>query len=251
MKKRVLALDFDGVIWDSAGECFQTGWRAYEELTGRRLDSREFERGFLRGRPLARTGHDFYTLFALMEEDPERDLAQMPHSAFLKERAKRADEAAKFDRAFYMLRAYIRDNEHEQWVGWQRPYPALIGVLDDWEEQFSGLALATTKDTASAQALLNTTERFWPVFGKEFSEHKADQIEGIARHYKVEPSEVLFIDDLLENLHQVTPTGAQTAMADWGYNLLDSQAQAKSEGYRVVSVGDLPDLFRDFLEDDN
>lgn|GEM_PF-841761 len=246
--KRVLALDFDGVIWDSAGECFQTGWRAYEELTGRRLDQREFERGFLRGRPLARTGHDFYTLLALMEEDPERDLAQMPYESFLKERSRRADSAAKFDRVFYMLRAHIRDTDPALWASWQQPYPELLEVLEKWEEQFSGLALATTKDTASAQALLNSTGRYWPVFGKEFSEHKADQIQGISQHFKVSPSKVLFIDDLLENLHQVKPTGASTALADWGYNLQDAWAQAQDEGFRVVSLKELPQLFSEFLE---
>jgi phosphoglycolate phosphatase-like HAD superfamily hydrolase len=250
VKKRVLALDFDGVIWDSAGECYQTGWRAYQELTGRVLEGREYERGFLRGRPLARAGQDFYVLFALMEEDPARDLAQMSYDEFVKERAARAEQSAKFDRIFYLLRSQIRDTEHEMWVSWQKPYPELLDVLDKWEEKFSGLALATTKDTASAQALLNSTKRFWPVFGKEFSVHKADQILGIAQHYKVAPSEILFIDDLLENLHQVKPTGAQAALAEWGYNLLDSRAQAKEEGFRVVSASDLDKLFHNFLEGD-
>jgi phosphoglycolate phosphatase-like HAD superfamily hydrolase len=248
VKKRVLALDFDGVIWDSAGECYQTGWRAYKELTGRVLDGREYERGFLRGRPLARNGHDFYVLFALMDEDPSRDLAQMPHSQFVKERSVRAEQASKFDRVFYLLRSHIRDTQQKTWFSWQKPYPELLKLLDKWEDKFSGLALATTKDTASAQALLNSTKRFWPVFGKEFSEHKADQILGISQHYKVAPSEVLFIDDLLENLHQVKPTGAKTALADWGYNLPDSWAQAKEEGFPVVTVAQLEDLFQDFLE---
>lgn len=249
VKKRVLALDFDGVIWDSAGECFQTGWRAYQELTGRVLDDREYERGFLRGRPLARTGHDFYVLFALMEEDPARDLAQMSYQQFVKERAKRSEQASKFDRIFYLLRSQIRDNQHELWVSWQKPYPKLLEVLNGWEDKFSGLALATTKDTASAQALLNSTQRFWPVFGKEFSEHKADQILGISQHFKVSPSEVLFIDDLLENLRQVKPTGAQTALANWGYNLIDSRTQASEEGFAVVAVAELDRLFHDFLDD--
>lgn len=248
MNKRVLALDFDGVIWDSAGECFQTGWRAYQELTGQVLDGREYERGFLRGRPLARAGHDFYILFALMEENPERDLAQMPYEDFVKERSRRAEQAARFDRIFYLLRSHLRDTEQKTWLEWQRPYPELLAVLDEWEEKFSGLALATTKDTASAQALLNSTGRFWPVFGKEFSEHKADQVLGIAQHYKVKPSEVLFIDDLLENLHQVKPTGARAALADWGYNLIPHRAQAKEEGYPVVSIEGLPNLFHGFLE---
>lgn len=30
--KRVLALDFDGVIWDSVGECFVMARRVYTEM---------------------------------------------------------------------------------------------------------------------------------------------------------------------------------------------------------------------------
>lgn len=247
MNKKVLALDFDGVLWDSAGECFQTGWRAYLELTGRNLSDRIFERGFLRGRPLARTGHDFYLLLALMEEEPERDLAQLALSDFVLERSQRHEEAARFDRIFYRLRSHFRDTDPELWSSWQRPYPEVIQVLDQWEEKFSGLALATTKDTASAQSLLQSTGRYWTVFGKEFSEHKADQIHGVAQHFRVKPEQILFIDDLVENLEQVAPTGATTALADWGYNLLESRAQALEAGHQVVSLKDLGLLLERFL----
>jgi phosphoglycolate phosphatase-like HAD superfamily hydrolase len=245
--KRVLALDFDGVIWDSAGECFQTGWRAYQELTGRVLSDRLFERGFLRGRPLARTGHDFFLLLRLMEEEPERDLAAMSLEEFHHERGLHAEQAAQFDRVFYLLRAHFRDTEPELWASWQRPYPELMKILETWEHRFTGLALATTKDTASAQNLLASIGRKWPVFGKEFSEHKADQIYGISQHFKVQPEEILFIDDLLENLEQVAPTKARTALADWGYNLDATRTKARARGHEVVSWQTLPRLFEQFL----
>lgn len=245
--KKVLALDFDGVIWDSAGECFQTGWRAYQELTGRILSDRVYERGFLRGRPLARTGHDFFILLKLMEDDPERDLAQMTLDEFMKERGTHAEQAAKFDRIFYLLRAHFRDTEQAQWASWQQPYAELVRVLEKWESRFHGAALATTKDTASAENLMASTGRKWPVFGKEFSEHKADQIHGIAQHFSVETKDILFIDDLLENLEQVAPTGAQTALAEWGYNLIESREEAKAKGHRLVSTSELGELFAQFL----
>lgn len=245
---KVLALDFDGVIWDSAGECFQVGWRAYQELTGEVLSDRTFERGFIRGRPLARTGHDFYILLKLMHDDPERDLAQMTLEEFGHERGVHAEMAAKFDRIFYLLRAHFRDTEPEQWASWQQPYPELLKVMDEWESSFQGVALATTKDTDSAGFLMKTTGRQWPVFGKEFSEHKADQIEGISQHFHVETEHILFVDDIMENLDQVRPTRARCVMADWGYNLPESRQEAVEHGYQVVSLEGLPNLFREFLD---
>lgn len=246
-KRRVLALDFDGVVWDSAGECFQTGWRAYQELTGKVLSDRVYERGFIRGRPLARTGHDFYLLLRLMDENPDRDLGQMTLDEFVHERDLHAEQAARFDRVFYLLRAHYRDHEPATWASWQQPYHEVVKVLDEWEPRFDGVALATTKDTDSANGLMASIGRKWPVFGKEFSEHKADQIEGVAQHFKVEPQNILFIDDLLENLEQVRPTRAQMALAEWGYNLTDAKAEAARRGYRVVNVDTLGALFEEFL----
>jgi len=182
-----------------------------------------------------------------MEDDPNRDLAQMSLAEFSHERGVHADEAAKFDRIFYILRAHFRDTEPELWVSWQRPYPEMMRVLQEWEDKFLGVALATTKDTGSAQKLLASVGRSWPVFGKEFSEHKADQLYGIGQHFRVDPTHILFLDDLLENLEQVRPTKAQTALADWGYNLEESRAQALHQGHRVVSLDELPGLLGQFL----
>ena len=245
--KKVLALDFDGVIWDSAGECFQVGWRAYQELTGRDLSADIYKEGFLHGRPLARTGHDFYLLLLLMEQEPSRDLRELSLKDFAQYRSSHATEATEFDRVFYRLRAHYRDTEPKQWVSWQKPYYQVLQLLDDWEEEFSGLALATTKDTASATNLLALTGRNWPGFGKEFSEHKADQIFGISQHFKVPPEDILFIDDLVENLIQVEPTKARVALAAWGYNLPQSRKQAKKDGREIVTLDSLARLFQDFL----
>ena len=247
--KKVLALDFDGVIWDSAGECFQIAWRAYQELTGKDLSGSSFEKSFLRGRPLARTGHDFYLLLKLMEPDPEIDWSEVCLATFAQERVAHSEVAAQFDRVFYRLRAHFRDSDSKSWVSWQKPYYDVLAALDSFEEQFHGLALATTKDTQSASSLLALTGRDWPVFGKEFSEHKADQIFGISQHFKVKPEQVLFIDDLVENLLQVQPTKAKMALASWGYNRPESRKQALELGIRVLSLAELGQFFQDFLDD--
>lgn len=242
---RVLALDFDGVIWDSAGECFETGWRAYKELYGRELSTRQFREGVLRGRPLARTGSDFYLILRLLEEDPQRDLSSFAHSEFLELRERFAEQAAQYDKVFYRLRSEYRDRQPQLWTSWQGAYPQMLAFLDAWEETFKGAALATTKDTRSAQTLLQTIGRNWPVFGKEYSVHKAEQILGIAEHFEVQPQQILFVDDLLENLEQVAPTGAQTALAKWGYNTAESRREAVEAGYPVIDVEELPSLFQD------
>ena len=162
-----------------------------------------------------------------------------------------AEDAARFNTRFYELRSHYRDEEFELWASWQAPYPELVALLDRWESRFVGTALATTKDQASAHALLRSAGRDWPIFGKEFSLDKEQQIRGIAEKYKVRPEEILFVDDLLENLEQVKPTGARLAMASWGYNTADSRIEASEKGYPVVDIAGLEVFLGGLLAEDN
>lgn len=233
---RVLALDFDGVIWDSAPECYEVGWRVFLKEFGKDLSGEQQRQRFLMGRPLARTGHDFYLLFYLMATDPDLDLSTYPLESFLSLRNDHAEDASCFDREFYLLREAYREDDFEVWSSWQGPYPEVITLLDRLEKRFKGVALATTKDQASAHALLQTIHRDWPIWGKEFSTDKGEQILGIAQHYSISPQKITFIDDLLENLDQVAPTGAQGGLAAWGYNTEDLRAQASVQGYPVLDL---------------
>lgn len=248
-RPRVLALDFDGVIWDSAGECFEIGWRAYKELNGRDLSGQEYRQQFLAGRPHARTGHDFFIILRLLDGRPDFDLLSLGAPEFLKLRTDLAEEASRFNTLFYQLRSHYRDQDFAAWSSWQGPYPEVIRLLERWESRFEGTALATTKDQASAHALLMSSGRDWPVFGKEFSLDKNAQILGIAQRYGADPSEVLFVDDLLENLQQVAPLGTRTAMAAWGYNTPESQDEARSLGFPVVDVEGLETLFQELTDE--
>ncbi len=239
----VLALDFDGVLWDSAGECFEVGCLAYQKLLGRDLSTPGYRERFLLGRPLARTGHDFFLILKLLEENPSLDLRDFPLEQFVGLRESLASQTVEFDKIFYTLRAEYRDNQPDLWRSWQGPYPEVMRLLDRWEDRFLGAALATTKDGPSARSLMLSAGRDWPIFGKEFSVEKAEQIKGIADHFKVVPSSILFVDDLLENLQQVAPTGARTALASWGYNTPESREEALGLGFPVVDVPALEKLF--------
>jgi phosphoglycolate phosphatase-like HAD superfamily hydrolase len=248
-RPRVLALDFDGVIWDSAGECFETGWRTYKELFGADLSGHDNRQRFLAGRPAARTGHDFYIILRLLETEPELDLVSLPLDRFQQLRTELAEPALRFDKLFYALRSKFRDQSFQEWASWQGPYPEVIALLDRWESRFQGTALATTKDQLSAHALLQSAGRDWPVFGKEFSVEKDLQIQGISQKFGVPTGEILFVDDLLENLQQVTPTGAHAVMASWGYNTAKSRREAEQLGYPVVSVEGLQRLLEERLDE--
>ncbi len=217
----------------------EVGWRAYQKIGGPELPPKPDRNAFLRGRPLVRTGQDFYLLFKLLEQEPEADLGQIPWSRFCELRELYQDEAERFHLQFYQLRTHYRDTQPALWFSWQGPYPDVVAFLDRWESKFVGIALATTKDARSAEVLLEQVGRRWPIFGKEVSLDKGRQLELIAGHFGVLLEEVLFLDDLLENLLQAERAGVYGALAAWGYNTEYSRREAARRGFPVWQVSDL------------
>ena len=73
MNRNVVALDFDGVICDSAAECVVSAYGAYVEAKGEVFDPMEsvvpdyFRDGFYRLRPLIRDGRDYVMILYLLD----------------------------------------------------------------------------------------------------------------------------------------------------------------------------------------
>ncbi len=232
----LLALDFDGVLWDSVGECYQVAIGAYQQELPEGL-----EPAFRRGRWLIRCGPDFYVLLRLLEQDPERDLTTFNKDQFARLGEQWKAEAEEFGQRFYDLRRDLRDNDFEIWSGFQRPYSGFLEQLPRLKKLFPTIAICTTKDEDSVRQLLATQELELPVYGRDFSVDKERQIRAVAERFNVAPVKIFFIDDLMDNLHQVKPTGAQLMLADWGYNTPQEQEAADEEGIPVVSLTGLAD----------
>lgn len=232
--KRVLALDFDGVIWDSVGECFVMARRVYTEMYG--LPCSDLEAPFRRGRWLARTGGDFLLILRLAMADPEGDLTHFPKVEFEKLQHDKAAETAAFAKEFYALRDKTRDENWSEWLSFQQPYPLLLQQFDELRKIFDPIVVCTTKDTRSAQALLASAGLELPIYGKELALHKGEQIKALCQQHGVQHRQIFFIDDLVENLDQVRPSGAACGLAAWGYNTAAERQRALAEGYPVLEV---------------
>ncbi|MBS2033714.1 HAD family hydrolase [bacterium] len=243
--KRVLALDFDGVIWDSVGECFVMARRVYTEMTG--LPCSDLEAPFRRGRWLVRTGGDFLLILQLAMADPERDLTHFPKAEFEQLQQQKAYEMAEFAKAFYALREKTRDEHWDEWSSFQQPYPLLLQQFGELRKVFDTIVVCTTKDTRSAQALLASAGLDLPIYGRELALHKGDQIQALCREHGVTPAQIFFIDDLVENLDQVRPTGAACGLAAWGYNTSAERERAVIEGYPVLEVFSLAQDLKNLL----
>lgn len=236
----ILALDFDGVIWDSVDECYEVARRALkamgEEPPG------DFQKQFRQARWMVRTGDEFYPVVKLIEERPDTDFTTLDRSEFQQRKAELQERSEIFHREFYAQRQRLRDQEFERWRELQRPYSQVLEALPRLRKAFQDTVIVTTKDEGSVHRLLGSVGVELPVLGKEFSTDKAEQIRHLAAERGVPTDLVVMVDDLVDNLLQVEPTGARLTLANWGYNTPGEQQRARRKGIAVVSPEELEGL---------
>jgi phosphoglycolate phosphatase-like HAD superfamily hydrolase len=227
----ILALDFDGVVWNSVDECFDTACKAFQSLF--QVDCKQLEKPFRAGRWIVRCGGDFYVVLKLALQNPDRDWEKLDKAEFA--RMRDSDPQSKaFETEFYRVRAERQQNCPEQWAASQRPYAGFVAQFPELKAAFREVVLTTTKDQQSARMLLATAGIEVAIWAREQGTHKGDQIKDICKQRDIAATQILFIDDLLENLEQVAPTGAHGYLADWGYNTPGEQQAARANGFPVI-----------------
>ncbi len=243
---KALALDFDGVISDSAPEAFGVAVRTFREefpecgFGADAEEDAELFRRFLEIMPLGNRAEDFGVALAAIDSDtPLPD--QAAYDAFY-ETLERVRLRA-FHKRFYRVRNAWSQADPGGWLAKIQPYPG----IGDWLRRRSGdvrLAVATAKDRHSVALLL---ERYGigELFGegfihdKETGVSKRAHIEAIAARAGCAVSEVTFIDDKVNHLIDVAEIGAHCLLAGWGYNGEREFAVAREAGFQVLSLADL------------
>jgi phosphoglycolate phosphatase-like HAD superfamily hydrolase len=228
-----LALDFDGVFWDSVGECYVIAQRAWAELFGHQLPP--CEAGFRAGRWLARVGSDFGVLLQLASEDPGADLHSFPRAEW--ELRQQVFPGKQFEETFYRLREQARRQDPAGWAALQGPYREFVAELPELKRVFGEPAIATTKDAESVHTLLRPLGLDLTVLGREVTTDKKLQIGRLCQEWGVQAAEIWFVDDLLDNLRPVQEIGARVALAAWGYNTPDERDTARREGIPLLRLG--------------
>ena len=252
----LLALDFDGVISDSAPESFAVALLTYTKMMERsRFDDRRavLESGslptpsrlaedplyasFLDLMPLGNRAEDFgISLSALEANRPLAD--QADYDAFRSE----LDESwlQEFHRRFYENRAALSRRDSTGWRRMMGPYPPFLEIL----HRRAGdalLAIATSKDAETVDALMRDygIEALFPrerVLDKETGVHKDAHLQQLHETVGVAYDEMVFVDDKVNHLDRVAGLGVRCALAAWGYNGEREVELARQRGYRVCTL---------------
>lgn len=222
-KTQILALDFDGVIADSIAECLVVGYNAYSRYIGKGspivslsgLAPEVFAEG-RRLRNFIRAGQD-YVFIHMAIDLGEVITDQTAYDAFTEKHADRFDD---YFRLFYTERQQLLDDQPEIWNSLNPLYKGIRSFLQDYPKK-NNLYIATTKKVEYVIEILRSNHielieknifHANPVFPKaEIIRHTAG-MRGTAME------DVIFIDDQIDTLIKVAPTGARCLLAVWGYN---------------------------------
>lgn len=240
---KLLVLDFDGVIADSAPEAFAVACRTYLALRpdSKLLDGEEAARyrAFLELVPLGNRAEDYGVALAAIDAG-----AALPDQAAYDAFYAAQDPAwmRAFHREFYRVRTAFSERDP---IGWRRllpPYPRFLELLRR-RAGSARYAIATAKDRRSVGLLLRDygiADLFAEelVLDKEAGVTKVAHLELLARRLGLDYEAMTFLDDKVNHLDAVAPLGVRCALAAWGYNGDREHRLARARGYLVCRLAD-------------
>ncbi len=250
---RVLALDFDGVISDSAVESFVVALRTQGHLrdpgrlagAGAEIENADVEAirahpvyvQFLELMPLGNRAEDFAVALAAIEAGATVE-GQSDFDRFSEGLG--GEYLAKFHTRFYRERSNFRAADPTAWLALLGPFDEFVDLL----RRRAGdriLALATAKDRASVDLLLATygIADLFPhelVVDKEAGRSKRAHLALLRERLDIAYEQITFVDDKLNHLEDVSPLGVRCALSGWGYNGERERRSAAERGFLVVDL---------------
>jgi len=256
---KALALDFDGVISDSAAESFVVAVRTYAALRpasevarlatglagagGEQIQQHPVYRDFLALMPLGNRAEDFGVALAILEEG-----ARVDDQAAYDACRTAAGEAflEDFHDRFYREREALRGSDPAAWADLLAPYGPIVELLRRRAHDAT-LCIATAKDRPSVEHLLALygIADLFPrehVVDKEHGRTKRAHVSTLQERLAVDFGEITFVDDKVNHLQDVSALGVRCALAAWGYNGARERTQARAAGHLVCSIDDVEPL---------
>ena len=242
---QLLALDFDGVISDSAREAFAVAVRTHLALDSSRAlsggeEDPELYSGFLELMPLGNRAEDFFLALEILRRGAGVE-DQADYDAF---RAGYGEDALRaFHRRFYEERHAWSESDPEGWLTGMGAYPEMPALLARLSARVE-LAIATAKDRRSVRRLVEVygvSELFseGSILDKETGVHKSAHVRLLAGRSGIPARDITFVDDKVNHLEDVAPTGARCGLATWGYNGAREHRLAREQGFLLLSLGEL------------
>lgn len=235
-EEKIIVFDFDGVIGDSAYECYVQSIKAFGDVGGKLEDSKKAEQKFRQARPFVKVAEDYDVVLRMIEKNPEINFDEIAQADFEKAKGSFRQDFAKFKERFLASRKEMQAKDENAWYALQKDFPGVVKSINKLAEKFK-VVIGTTKDKASTAKLLkfygaNISEE--DIVSKEIFDDKTKQMKYISIKYDMPLENLVFVDDMLEQLRPVVGIGVKPVMADWGYSTKAQKEIAMKEGIPLV-----------------
>ncbi len=243
----LLALDFDGVIVNSIKECLVSGYNAYANYTGKpnissyeELDA-QWAAEARRMRNYIRNGEDYVYIAHALEQGKSIQ-NQQEFDDFLQANQNLRDDF--FDH-MYNQRINFSNAYPEKWGQLNPLYDGLREFLDNYPAK-QNLYIITTKKLVFVDKTLDAWDvqlQHDNIRDTSGDVSKRQIIEEILLIREVAPQQFYFVDDQIDTLIKVKPTGVNTFLAAWGYN---NENQIKKASEKKIPVLEHGEFLRQF-----
>ncbi len=244
---KILALDFDGVIADSIKECLVSGFNAYANYTERQKIERydqldpQWAAEARRLRNYIRNGEDYVFIAHALENDVPVH-GQQDFDAFLK---RHADLRDTFFDHMVNQRISFSDAKPDVWSSLNPLYDGMRDFLIDYPDK-DNLYIITTKKLLFVYKILNANHIHLMddnIRDTSGGLSKRRIIEDIMHKRTIEPEDFYFIDDQVDTLITVQPSGVNVLFAEWGYNTPAQADAARANSIPVLTLHDFINHF--------
>ena len=256
MNSDVIALDFDGVICDSAAECVVSAYGAFCQAKGERFEPMTspvpdyFRDGFYRMRPLIRDGRDYLMiLYCLDLHLPIADQkafddaleARFPDLLSLFG----VESGPELEAAFQRYRAGFRERDEGGWMDRNPLYAGMTQALGDRGGEFGSVFVTTSKPSTVSRGILEHNRFVLPeghVLGKDMvgsSPDKNVHMRLVTEAANVSYADIHFVDDQVAHLESAMELGVNCYLAGYGYTTGKQIERARGLGIRVLEEGEL------------
>ncbi|HBS27058.1 MAG TPA: hypothetical protein DD827_08025 [Gammaproteobacteria bacterium] len=240
-QKTLFALDFDGVICDSAVETAITGWRAAQDIWMDMQDqpiTDEHIKQFRQVRPCLEVGFEAILIMRLLQQNVVMHESCTQYHQQLKSLMSGNLSTENLQQRFAKTRDHAIQKDETAWIKSNPIFPGIAKKLkalnqEDW-------IIVTTKQERFVKRLLqgnNIQLDESRIYGLDRKLNKQTVLKLLLNQQKSRP--ITFIEDRLPTLLSVLKNpdlqNIKLHLVDWGYNTAAERNTAQRSGIKVIS----------------
>jgi len=246
----LFALDFDGVLCDSARETGITGWKAAATLwedMGEAVPPQSLLERYCRARPVIETGYQAILMMRLLKdgEDPDELLETFPHRMY-EVVEKSGTDTAGLKRLYAAVRDRWLQADPQGWLSLSPLYPGTRRVLNGLPPGTDCYIVTTKQERFVAQLLEHNGVCFDAkhIFGLDRGMSKEAVVRRLMAHHPGHP--IHLVEDRLATLKRflARPDLAtiRLHMACWGYNTQAERREAMGLKIHLLTALSPPEI---------